>query len=299
MNESIRPKKSVMFGYMAPIYIIYLIFFIAPVCLAIYFSFFNFRNVNSKVFIGLSNYAKLFRDAKVVLALKNNLVLMALNTVGQIGIAFVLANFLNSRAIKKGVANLFRTVIYFPHVLSAIIIGYVWTMVYDYKFGIVNYFLRALGYEDWAQVWLSKGSSIMTVISIPMIWQHIGFHLIILMSAMTAINSEIYEMAELDGASAFRKAISITFPLIRNTVFICVILCISANLKAFDSIVAMTNGGPGFSSMVIALYAYNQSFTHMNIGYGNTISVAMMVIMVVVFGGSRAITYYINKKHVY
>ena len=299
MNDSIRPKKSVMFGYMAPIYIIYIIFFLAPVCLAVYFSFFNFRNINSKVFIGFRYSAKLFRDAKVLLSLQNNLHLMVMNTVGQIGIAFILANFLNSRAVNKKAASFFRTVIYFPHVLSAIIIGYVWTMVYDYKYGIINTLLRMMGLEELTQVWLSKGDIIMTVVSIPMIWQHIGFHLIILMAAMTAIDPEIYEMADLDGASPFRKAVSITLPLIRNTLFICIILCISANLKAFDSIVAMTNGGPGFSSMVIALYAYNQSFTQINIGYGNTVSVAMMVIMVVVFGGSRSIINYINKKNAY
>jgi len=289
LNERIKPKNSVMALYLVPIYLVYLCVFILPVILAIYFSFFNFRTVSSKTFVGLFNYKKLFTDPLLLSSLKNNLYLVLVCMIGQIGIAFVFANMLYSRLINPKVSNFFRTVIYFPVTLSAVIIGYVWTMIYDYHFGLLNQLLISLGFPDAVKAWLTDERSIMTVVSIPMIWQYVGFHLVIIMAAMTSIDKEVYEMAEIDGASGFRKAVSITFPLIKNTLSVCVLLCVSANMKAFDHILAMTNGGPGYSSSVLALYAYKISFAENNLGYGNTVSVAIMVVMVIIIAGAKGI----------
>lgn len=289
MNERIKPKNSVMALYLVPIYLVYLCVFILPVILAIYFSFFNFRTVSSKTFVGLFNYKKLFTDPLLLSSLKNNLYLVLVCMIGQIGIAFVFANMLYSRLINPKVSNFFRTVIYFPVTLSAVIIGYVWTMIYDYHFGLLNQLLISFGFPDAVKAWLTDERSIMTVVSIPMIWQYVGFHLVIIMAAMTSIDKEVYEMAEIDGASGFRKAVSITFPLIKNTLSVCVLLCVSANMKAFDHILAMTNGGPGYSSSVLALYAYKISFAENNLGYGNTVSVAIMVVMVIIIAGAKGI----------
>jgi len=296
LNERIRPKKSVMAIYLVPIFLIYLSVFILPVVLAIYFSFFNFKTINSKVFIGLMNYRKLFTDPLIRLSFKNNIYLVFVCLIGQIGLAFIFANILYSKLIDVRVSSLYRTVIYFPVTLSAVIIGYVWTMIYDYHYGLLNYVLTAVGLPDAVNTWLSDEKIVMTSVSVPMIWQYVGFHLVIIMAAMTSINREVYEMAEIDGASGIRKAISITFPLIKNTLSVCVLLCISANMKAFDHIVAMTNGGPGYSSNVLALYAYNVSFTEGNIGYGNTVSVFIMVVMLIVIVGTKGIFKLINKE---
>lgn len=289
MNDRIRPKNSVMALYLVPIYLVYLCVFILPVFLAIYFSFFNFRTISSKTFVGLFYYKKLFTDPLLLSSLKNNLYLVIACMIGQIGLAFVFANMLYSKLINPKVSSLFRTVIYFPVTLSAVIIGYVWTMIYDYHFGLLNQLLISLGFPDAVKAWLTNESSIMTIVSIPMIWQYVGFHLVIIMAAMTSINKEVYEMAEIDGASGFRKAISITIPLIKNTLSVCVLLCISANMKAFDHILAMTNGGPGYSSSVLALYAYKVSFAENNLGYGNTVSVAVMIVMVIIIAGAKGI----------
>ncbi len=287
MNESIKPKKSVMALYLTPIYLIYLCVFILPIILAIYFSLFNFKSINVKTFVGLLYYKKLLKDPAVLVAFKNNIYLVISCLIGQVGLAFIFANLLNSSTINKKVSSLYRTVLYFPVILSAIIIGYVWTMIYDYNYGLLNYLLKLIGFSQAATPWLSNEKGIMAVISIPLIWQYVGFHLVILMAAMTSINPEIYEMAEIDGASGLRKAVSITFPLIKNTLVVCILLCVSANMKAFDHIMAMTNGGPGYSSNVLALYAYNVSFNQSNLGYGNAISVGIMIVMVIIISGTK------------
>ncbi len=297
MNSRIRPKKYVFVGYLLPTFIIYMTVFIVPVILAIIFSFCNFKTINMMNFIGFNNYKTLFKDVNMWMALKNNFFLVFVCIIGQIGIAFVLANMLNSRLIGKRLGNFYRTVIYFPVTLSAVVIGYVWTMIYDNNYGLLNYVLNLLGRGDLTRPWLADNNAVMMCVSVPMIWQYVGFHLVILLSAMTSINPEIYEMADIDGASGFRKAISITFPMIKNTLMICVYLCISANMKAFDHIMAMTKGGPGYSSMVVSYYAYKVSFEQFNIGYGNTVSVAIMAVMIVIFGLSRTIMNYVGRKN--
>ena len=288
MNSRLKPKKRVMLAYLIPSAVVYFCVFIIPVILAVYYSFFNFKTVKKKTFIGLKNYVTLLHDANVLTAFKNNIFLVIVCLIGQVGIAFLLANILHSRLIRSRISNLMRTIIYFPVTLSAVIIGYVWWAVYDYNFGLLNQVLKLVGLGKYADMWLANSNTVMGAISIPMIWQYVGFHLVILVSAMAAIDPQIYDSAMIDGASGFQITRYITFPLIRPTLGICIILCISANLKAFDHIVAMTNGGPGYSSMVLALYAYRVSFENVNLGYGNTISVVIMVVMVTIFSVSRA-----------
>ena len=180
-----------------------------------------------------------------------------------------------------------RTVIYFPVTLSAVVIGYVWQFIYDYNYGLITYFMNATGRGDAVTPLLAQVDRIMFYVCIPMIWQYVGFHLVIMMSAMTAIDKEVLEVAEIDGCNGIQKARYIIMPLIKPTLIVCVFLCISANMKAFDHIMTLTNGGPGYSSNVLALYAYNISFQQFNMGYGSAVSVFILVVTAILFVISR------------
>lgn len=124
----------------------------------------------------------------------------------------------------------------------------------------------------------------MTLVAIPLIWQFIGYYMVILLSATSAIDKEILESAELDGASAFQRAIYVVMPMIKSTIIVCIVLCVSGNMKAFDNIYVMTAGGPGTSSMVMAMYGYSVSFQQQNMGYGSAISVGIFVLGLLVIG---------------
>jgi len=156
-------------------------------------------------------------------------------------------------------------------------------MVFDYNYGIVAKLLEFAGRSDLIAPWLGQESTVMLCVCIPLIWQYVGFHLVILVSAMTSIDQDIYESSSIDGAGALQKAVYITLPMIKNTLLICVFLCISANMKVFDHIMTLTNGGPGFASNVLALYAYNVSFSQMNMGYGSAVSVFILAITILLF----------------
>lgn len=120
--------------------------------------------------------------------------------------------------------------------------------------------------------------------------------MIIMLSAISSIDTEIFESAEIDGANGIQRALYITLPLIKNTMLVCITLCIAGNMKAFDNIFVMTEGGPGTASMVMAMYGYQISFGQSNMGYGSCISVGIFVLSLIVIGGSQALIKYLTKE---
>lgn len=287
MLNAIKPKKSTVIALLAIPVIWYVFSVFVPLVTALFYSFFDWKGGPNKTFSGLSNYVKLFHDDTFWEAVGHNLYIVAVCIVGQIGIAFILVLMVNSKLAKcKGVH---RTFGFFPSTISAVYIGMIWTMIFDYKRGILNYFLRLFGHSEACKVWLNEKSYVLSCVSIPLIWQYIGYYMVILFAAIAAVDKEIFEVAELDGANAFQRAVYIVLPLIKDMVLVCLTLCISGNMKVFDHIYTMTAGGPGTASMVMALYGYKVSFEQSNMGYGSTISVGIFVISLIVIEASRAI----------
>ena len=195
----------------------------------------------NKTFIGIENYITLLKDSTFWNAFGHNIYLVILCVIGQVGIAFVFVMIISTRFVKmKGIH---RTFGFFPSTVSAVAVGFIWTMIYDNRRGILNWFLDLIGQEDKKQVWLNNPDIVMTLVAIPLIWQFIGYYMVILLSATSAIDKEILESAELDGASAVQRALYVVIPMIKNTIAVCIVLCVSGNMKAFDNIYVMTAGG--------------------------------------------------------
>ena len=289
MLDAIRPKRSTIWLYLIVPVALFIFSVFVPLLTATYFSFFEWKSgqtIYTAVFNGLENYKALISDAIFWKSFGNNIYLVIACIIGQIGLAFVFVLFANSKlAVGKAIH---RTFGFFPSTISAVCIGMIWTMIYHNKYGILNWFIiNVLGRPEWAKVWLNDTKNIMLYVSIPLIWQYIGYYMVIMFSAIAGIDQSIFESAEIDGASGFQTALHITLPLIRNTMLVCLTLCIAGNMKAFDSIYTMTAGGPGYSSMVMAMYGYKVSFEQSNLGYGSTISVAIFVLSLAVIGGSQ------------
>lgn len=283
MQSTIRPKNRVIFAYLLIPLLLYVFAVFIPLIAAAFYSLFNWKGGPNKSFIGFENYSTLLKDEVFWHSFSHNIYLVVACIIGQIGIAFIIVLMINSRFVKlKGIH---RTFGFFPSTISAVYIGFIWVMVYDYKRGIINWFLDAIGKHDSVRVWLNDPKLVMLLIAIPLIWQYIGYYLVILLSAISSVDQEIFEVAEIDGANAFQRAVYIVLPLIKNTLLVCVTLCVAGNMKAFDHILVMTKGGPGYSSMVMALYGYNVSFKQSNMGYGSAISIGIFVTSLVVIGG--------------
>ncbi len=287
MNRRTGPSRLTMALYLLPSLALFLFVVIVPIFAAIYYSTFNWPGGQKMTPIGLENYRSMLNDPIFWSSFGNNVYLTVFCLIGQIGLAFLFACLLNAKGLRfKG---LHRAVSYFPVTLSAVVVGFVWTMIYDYNYGILNLILNMMGRGDLVRVWLSDPALIMPVVSVPLVWQYIGMYLVIILAAMTSISPEVFEMAELDGAGGLRRAIHITLPMIRNTLIICVMLCISGNMRAFDHIYAMTRGGPGYASSVMAMYSYNVSFMQVNMGYGSTLSIGILIISMTLVTGARAL----------
>ncbi len=293
MLSSIRPKKGVIFFYLLIPVLIYVFSVFVPLATAFYYSFFNWKGGPNKTFNGIENYITLIKDEVFRSAFGHNIYLVIACIIGQIGLAFIFVLMINSRYTKlKGIH---RTFGFFPSTIAAVSIGFIWSMIYDYKRGLLNWLLDLIGKGDSAKVWLNEPKLVMLLIAIPLIWQFIGYYMVIILSAISSIDQEIFEVAELDGANSFQRAIYIVIPLIKNTLLVCVTLCIAGNMKAFDHIYVMTAGGPGNSSMVMALYGYKVSFDQQNMGYGSAISIGIFVLSLIVILGSQALIGHLTK----
>lgn len=291
MLNAVRPKKSTVIAYLALPVLLYVFVVFVPLVAALFYSFFDWKGGPRKTFTGIENYKALLSDTTFWASFSHNIYLVVVCIVGQIGIAFILVLLINSKTSRAKAIH--RTFGFFPSTVSAVCIGFIWTMIYDNRKGLLNWFLEATGHADKTQVWLNNPELVMLLVSIPLIWQYIGYYMVILLSAVGAIDPEVLESAEIDGATAIQKARYITLPLVKNTLLVCITLCIAGNMKAFDNILVMTKGGPGYSSMVMALYGYKVSFEQSNLGYGSCISVGIFVLSLLVIGGSRSVLTYL------
>jgi raffinose/stachyose/melibiose transport system permease protein len=293
MLSSIRPKNKVIFAYLLIPIALYAFAVFIPLITAGYYSFFEWKGGPNKTFIGFENYMTLIKDTLFWQSFGHNIYLVIICIVGQIGLAFIIVLMINSRLVKlKGIH---RTFGFFPSTVAAVSIGFIWTMVYDFNRGIINWFLELIGKGDFAKVWLNEPGLVMLLISIPLIWQWIGYYMVIILSAISSVDKEIFESSQIDGANSIQRARYIIIPLIKNTLLVCVTLCVAGNMKAFDHIFVMTKGGPGDASMVMALYGYRVSFAQQNMGYGSAISIGIFIASFAVIGGVKLLVNVLSK----
>ena len=296
MKDMIQKNKRKwnIFLCLLPALFIYTYVVIVPIARAAYYSLYNWSGGPKMVFFGLKNYQILLKDTAFWDAFFNNIQITVLCVIGQIAIAFVFSCILNAKFIK--LKSFHRTVAFFPSTISAVIVGFVWMFIFNYDYGLLNTLLRLFHFGEYASAWLDNPDTIVSVVSIPLIWQYIGYYMAIILSAMTAIDKSIYEVAEIDGASGIERAVYITLPLIKDALDVAVMLCIAGNMKIFDHIYVMTNGGPGTSSMVMALSVYKTTFIKNRYGYASAMSVMIMILTMGIMGIFRLIGKIVRKE---
>jgi raffinose/stachyose/melibiose transport system permease protein len=280
-----KPKPYIFVLFLGPVVIIYLLNAVLPIFISIFYSFFNWTGGKTMKFIGIGNYVDLVKDMEFWKSAYNNLIIVILCTAGQVGFALVVSFLLISRTLKF--KEFHRTVIFFPVTVSALVIGFIWSLMYNKDYGLINFFLRLMGLRRFIIPWLDNPNYILVTASVPVILQYIGLYMIMFMGAIKSIPEEILECAELDGCNDFQRSVHITLPMIYETFKVAVMVCVSGTMKIFDHILVLTNGGPGKSSQVLALYSYKISFDRMKLSYGATISIGILVLSVILTLGSR------------
>ena len=273
-----------------PAVILTLMFTIWPTAQALYLSFTNATSLglNNK-FVWLDNYIYMFHDKSFIQALKNTAKLMAVVPVITIFCSLVLAFVLNQCKLKEMV--LYRTIFYFPNIVSLTVVGIIWSFVFHPNVGIVNKILGAVGLESLQRSWLGDSKTALWCIAFTLLWQAAGYYMVMHIAAMDGISPEIYESATLDGASAWRKLISITMPLMKDIIGITFVLALSGTINlSFVLSQVMTGGGPNGASSVLLQYMYTQGFVNGNFGYAMAITVFTLAISVALSMLSRKLT---------
>lgn len=273
-----------------PAVILTLMFTIWPTAQALYLSFTNATSLglNNK-FVGLDNYIYMFHDKSFIQALINTAKLMAVVPVITIFCSLVLAFVLNQCKLKEMV--LYRTLFYFPNIVSLTVVGIIWSFVFHPNVGIVNKILGAVGLESLQRSWLGDSKTALWCIAFTLLWQAAGYYMVMHIAAMDGISPEIYESATLDGASAWRKLISITMPLMKDIIGITFVLALSGTINlSFVLSQVMTGGGPNGASSVLLQYMYTQGFVNGNFGYAMAITVFTLAISVALSMLSRKLT---------
>lgn len=284
-NSSLKVSRKMLIIFLLPSIAIFAFIVVFPLLLSLRYSFFDWNGGKTMKFVGFDNYIELLKDGDFWFSFKNNLTIIVLCVVGQIGIALMLCGLFASKMLK--LKEFHRTVIFVPVVLSAVVVGFLWSMIYNKDMGLINTVLRALNLDGLILNWLDDPKYVIYSVSLPLIWQYIGEYVIIFMAAIQGIDKSVLEVSELDGAVGFKKLRYIIVPQISGTIKVALMLCISGNMKVFDHIFIMTGGGPGKSSMVMAQYAYKNSFQMFKLGYGSTISMGILVLSLILILLSR------------
>jgi raffinose/stachyose/melibiose transport system permease protein len=245
-----------------------------PMIYSAYLSLFRWDGISpTKVFVGLQNYVTLLMENDVFwIALKNNAIWLvaALLLPTSIGLGFAL--LLNSRF--RG-SHVFRSIFYFPAVLSLAVVGLIWTWIYHPTLGLANQSLSAMGLKALARNWLSDPQIAIYPVIIAATWNAVGLPMLLFLAGLQTVPLELLEAAKIDGAGPIRRFVHVTFPLLRETTLIVLAITAINALKAYDIVYAMTNGGPANRTQLLSTWMYFLTYNFNTVGQGTAIAVIL------------------------
>lgn len=270
---------KVAIAFIAPAFIFYTLFIIWPTVSSVYYSFTSWDGISPKInFVGMANYREIFTSARFGNALKNTVILTIFISLFEnafaLGLALIVDNVRWSR-------NLFRSAFYIPVLISGIVSGFIWKIMYNYNFGAINSMLTAIGLGDFRQDWLGNTSLTLIMVGVVLVWKGAGYYMIIYLASLQSISTDIIEAADIDGASPIQKFRAITVPMISGAFTINFTLSLINGLKVFDQISVMTDGGPGFTTETLVYLLYKVGFNEGRQGFGTAVGIVLLFIIIV------------------
>ncbi len=284
-----KPKLFIAVCTIPPL-LLTLIIMIIPTIRAFMMSFTDATGMSDdNKFIFVDNYKYMFSDKMFLLALGNTLKLMLVVPVITLIFSLILAFLLTQTKLKE--KAFYRTVFFFPSIVSLTVVGIVWSFVFHPNMGILNNVLSMIGLGSWASPWLGEGGTALWSVAVTLIWQAVGYYMVMYVAAIDGISSEIFEAATIDGAGQFRKLVSITAPLLKDIIGITFVLALSGTINlSFVVVSVMTAGGPAGATSVLLQYMYTQAFQNSNFGYAMAVAIFTLAISFVLSFLSRLLT---------
>ena len=279
MRRFVRQMREVALNgtLLAPALALVGLFVLLPSVITLVGSFFSFGITSSAwTWVGFDNYVRAIGDPVFWIALRNNFIIIVGSIVSQVGLGAILAAILD-RGIKKG-STVYRTIIFMPVVVSSVAVSLIWMMIYDPNTGALNALVKAIGLTPPKLGWLGDPSLSIWMMLVTAAWANVGFQMVLILAGLQNIPKEVYEAAELDGATGLKAFWHITLPGIRNILIVGVLITTIGGLKVFDFVFVMTGGGPANATQVMGTYIYLQAFNLGNMGYANALSIILLLI---------------------
>ena len=281
MRKKKKKINIVPYLFIAPNFIGFLVFILIPVLASLIVSFTDFniyKGFDGTQFVGLKNFADMFRDKWFQAALTNNVIYTLVTIPVLLGGSILLANILNDKVYCK---TAIRVMVFVPYISSVVAISAIWMLILNPSQGILNNLLRNIGFTD-PPGWLGDPHWALPAVIMIGIWMGLGYNTIIYMSGLQSVSKDLYEAARIDGASSAQMFFYVTVPMLRNTTFFLLITNIISSFQVFGQINIMTDGGPGTSTTVLAHYIYRSVFRYNKMGYASAMAWFLLIIIFLV-----------------
>ena len=265
------------------------IFVLWPLAQSMWYSLTEWNGLSDPEFIGLENFGELLSDPNFIKSFENTFIWLIVAVTVPTILGLLLAVLLD-RPLRG--SRLYKSAFYLPITLSLVVVGQVWTWIYQPSWGLINSVLEALGLEELTRAWLGDPETALLAVILAWCWQQTALALILYLAALTTVPKDLLEAAAIDGASARQQFLRIIVPLLRPASVVVITLAVINTLKGFDIVFVLTKGGPFHMSSNLAMYMYEQTFRSYHLGYGAAIATALfglaIIVVVVYFRQARA-----------
>lgn len=270
-------RQAWAFAFCLPNILFFLIFFVAPAIVGIGYSLTNYNGFKRMDFVGLSNYITLFTDGDFYKTMWQTICYSLVSVPLGYAAALGLGLLLSSERL-KGI-TLLRILVYWPVLLSTIMVGLTWRWIFGENFGLINYLLQCAGLPPVK--WATDSTAAFMTTVIAGVWSGCGTNILIFIGALKQISTELVEAATLDGANSWQIFRNITLPHLKPVSFMVIILLVINSFKVFAMVQTLTNGGPGTATTYMIQYIYTTGFTRNKVGYASAASMVLFVILLI------------------
>ena len=278
--QAVRRRHVVGWLFVLPALLFYAVFVLQPLALTVEYSFYRWDGVGPATWVGLTNYAAVLSEPKLVETLFNGFRLVIFFSLIPVGLGLVTASVIQ-RVARGRLGTLSRTVLFLPQVIPLVAAGIIWGRLLSLP-GLVNQVLASVGLGDVTRAWLGDFDTALPAVGIIGIWVLLGFCTVLLLTGMTKIDGALFESARLDGAGWWPEFRAITVPSLRNEIAVCLTVTIIAALAAFDIVYVSTGGGPGNATAVPGIQIYILAFLERQVGLASALAVVLVILVLLV-----------------
>ena len=286
-------QRKLLIGlFLAPTVIGLGLFTFLPILASVVLAFFSWDIITPPRFVGLENFADIAADPTIRVSFLNTIGFVVVAVTLQLAVALVLAVLVNTR-MPGLLKSFFRSVLFFPLVLSAALVSIIMGYLFNENFGLVNHVLNLLGMADVP--WLTSTHGAMIVVVLVYVWQNFGFSFLLFLGGLSSIPKEVYEAAQVDGATGWKQFWRITFPLVSPTTLVASVMAIISALQIFDQPYVLTRGGPGDSTRTAVMVIYESAFKQLEFGRASAIGIVLTVVIMLV----TAVQFRLSRRFVF